>query len=340
MKYKKNNSKILFLFLSLFLLNFIYLEYKESNKFFIKNYNEYEPIDFIELANENKEIQINFKNFEENISYSFSNNDIYKTAENLFSKNNYNRNELYIESYKKLYKDKEDFSKKSTYGTKKIIEKKDKKNIKKTKPSANNSISIRKKNESNLDNYNRALLNIEKKDFKSGYRLLKRFVNSHPTHKKSRGLLASLALKLGNHNEAMRTIDKGLEIYPKHSPFVQEKAKILVKEGKSQLAINLIKSVAPTKKYHFGHNELLASIYQNQAQHDRAISIYLKLLKIQPKNPLLWKNLAVSLDSKGEYQAALKSYNEALNNNLRKAGMRQYAIRRVKELNSSFRENS
>ena len=161
-----------------------------------------------------------------------------------------------------------------------------------------------------------------------------------PAHNAARELLVALFLQGGQTSEAESLVDTGLALYPNYSPFAQLKARILSTRSDMTAAVQMLKSVVPGPRHHFDHSATLAAMYQKQGDHEQAVSMYLALIETHPETPSLWSGLAISLDAQGEYQAALKSYKQALGDRQLAPELRRYALERVQALNNVIQEKS
>ncbi|MEM7210195.1 MAG: tetratricopeptide repeat protein [Pseudomonadota bacterium] len=165
---------------------------------------------------------------------------------------------------------------------------------------------------------------------------LQRTIAFDPMHVAARELLGALLIQQGDAVTAEPLLDTGLTLSPGYSPFAQLKARLQADRGELGAAIDTLKNVKPAQKHRFEHVATLAALYQKNGDHDRASSIYLNLIDAHPNNSSLWSGLAISLDAQGEYEAALKSYKQALADETLAFELRHYAQRRVEALNKAL----
>ncbi len=163
---------------------------------------------------------------------------------------------------------------------------------------------------------------------------LQRTLVFDPGHKSAREILVALLLQHGDELGAESVIDTGITYSPRHSPFTQLKARILSSRGETQAAIDTMELVAPDRRHQIAHSTMLAALYQKSGNHEKAIRRYLALIESNPQESTLWSGLAISLDSQGQYKAAMKAYKQALEDRQLSSELRRYAEQRVHAIKS------
>ena len=161
---------------------------------------------------------------------------------------------------------------------------------------------------------------------------LERTLVFDPGHSAARELLGTLLLQQGDLVSAEPLIESGIILSPGYSPFVQLKARILSSRGEYAAAIGALESITPRDDHRLDHDSTLAALYQQSGKHEQAVGVYLRLIENFPDKSSLWSGLAISLDAQGEYEAALKSYQHALDDHALAPELRRYAQRRVTAL--------
>jgi len=197
------------------------------------------------------------------------------------------------------------------------------------KGNATSNISIQPAGGAATRSYKKARLLLDKGQTNEAKTELQRTLVFDPGHKSAREILVALLLQRGDELGAESLIDTGITYSPGHSPFTQLKARILSSRGETEAAIEIMESVAPNRRYRIAHYTMLAALYQKSGNHELAITRYLALIESDPQESTLWSGLAISLDSQGQYKAALKAYQQALEGRRLSIRLRQYARQRV-----------
>lgn len=205
-----------------------------------------------------------------------------------------------------------------------------------SKNDVKSGISIKPAGGAAARSYKQARLFLDEWKTKRAVTELERTLLFDPSHIAARELLAALLLQQGDEFGAESLVDVGIINSPEHAPFLQLKARILSSRGETQLAIQILESVVPDQSYLVDHNTTLAALYQKSGDHAKAVSGYLALIDSDPEEPTLWSGLAISLDALGQYQAALKSYKQALRGPMLSLELRRYAHQRVRAINSTI----
>ncbi|MFT5321219.1 MAG: tetratricopeptide (TPR) repeat protein [Pseudohongiellaceae bacterium] len=160
------------------------------------------------------------------------------------------------------------------------------------------------------------------------------FISDNPEAHQARNTLATLLFAQQDYLEAEAIIDEGLVLAPNYSAYKKIKARILIMAGGLQDAIVLLKSSPPPVAEDVEYFELLASIYQQNNQHNAAIETYQDLLREDSAVGRWWTGMAISLESLGNGRDALNSYEAGLQVDNLDARLRQYSQARVRILSA------
>ncbi len=88
-------------------------------------------------------------------------------------------------------------------------------------------------------------------------------------------------------------------------------AKMLIKNNRLADALALLEEFSPPINEHADYYALMAALYQRTNQPQMAVNLYKTLITQNPRNPILWMGLAVSLESAGKHKGALSAYSHA-----------------------------
>lgn len=132
-------------------------------------------------------------------------------------------------------------------------------------------------------------------------------------------------------DEAIAKYDEALKIEPNNSLLLYEKAFSFSASGKKDEALALLEKLATTDKSPRVF-ALLANIYDERKEFDKAVNYYKQGLAVAPKDGNLWYNLSVSYLFQKKYAEADAAATEAIKVNLKHANsQRAYAIANYNE---------
>jgi tetratricopeptide (TPR) repeat protein len=149
---------------------------------------------------------------------------------------------------------------------------------------------------------------------------------------KARELLAGLLIRGGRSEEALALLREGAALAPQHPGFALLQARILMQRGDRLQAIGLLERVAESGSGNKQVITLLAVLYQQQKRHERALELYRMLIAREPGLASNWVGAAISLEGLGNPDEALSAYQRAVSlPNLAQA-LRAYATDRIEKL--------
>ncbi len=151
---------------------------------------------------------------------------------------------------------------------------------------------------------------------------------------RARELLAGLLIRGGRDQEAKDLLNEGMVLAPYHAGFALLQARIAMQQGDRSGAVELLEEVLRNGKGNREVVALLAVLYQQQKQHDRALELYRMLVGREPGLPSHWVGAAISLEALGNPEEALAAYRQAVNLPNLAPALRTYANDRIEILGS------
>lgn len=118
-------------------------------------------------------------------------------------------------------------------------------------------------------------------------------------------------IKSGNYVEAEKNLADALKQKPHYLPFVKLMAELNIKQNKLQDALEILNSEKPSFKAHPEYYGVIASLEMQIGKPQKAVTIYNKLVNVNPKKSLWWIGLGVSLDMLGKNKNAMAAYQKA-----------------------------
>lgn len=164
------------------------------------------------------------------------------------------------------------------------------------------------------------------------YEGLLTFLARNPEAHTSRETLGTILLAQREVAQATAVVEEGLRLAPNYAPYKKIKARLLLQEGRSAEALQLLEQVPPSLQADKEYHELLATLYQQNSQHGKAIATYQELLRTNSSEGRWWAGLGISLEAQGDTQKAVASYQAALQQGNLDPGVRQYSQGRIRSL--------
>jgi tetratricopeptide (TPR) repeat protein len=166
------------------------------------------------------------------------------------------------------------------------------------------------------------------------YESLLTFLARNPEAHLSRETLGTILLAQREYAQAALVVDEGLQLAPNYSPYKKIKSRLLMLEGRSADALQVLQQLPPTLQADQEYHELLATLFQQVGQHSQAISTYQELLRTNGAEGRWWAGMGISLEAQGDAAKALASYQAALQQSSLDASVRQYSQARVQALSN------
>jgi len=153
-------------------------------------------------------------------------------------------------------------------------------------------------------------------------------------HIKAREMLAGIYIKSGHLISAAELLNEGVKVAPEYPLFAKLYARVLLEQNNPALAVQILErgSAAAQINAEPDYYALLAATYQRVNKHDKAVDIYLQLVKIRPSAGVWWLGLGISLEKSGKNKEALEAYQRAQKTGSLKTGLAKFANNRVAAL--------
>lgn len=161
---------------------------------------------------------------------------------------------------------------------------------------------------------------------------LKAALAADAAHIKARDLFVGTMLQQGRWREAQELLQQGIKAVPRHPPFVQLLARIQVERGQEAQALALMEQGAPSAQQDPAYLSFLATLYQRAGRHGDAAKVYTQAVGLRPQEGRWWLGLAISLEAKEDYAAAINSYQRAIGSGVLNGKPLQYARQRLSAL--------
>ncbi len=180
--------------------------------------------------------------------------------------------------------------------------------------------------------YKKGYLALQRGRMRQGKEHLREALVLYTPHLKSREMLAGIYIKSGRYVEAAELLREGIRVVPTYSLFAKLYARVLLEQNNPLLAIKVLESSSKALDVDLDYHALLAATYQRVKNHNKAIAIYLQLVKEKASVGIWWLGLAISLEKSGKNKEALEAYQRAQKTGSLKAGLVKFTNNRVSAL--------
>lgn len=180
--------------------------------------------------------------------------------------------------------------------------------------------------------YKKGYQSLQQGRIRQGKEQLRQALSYYAPHLKAREMLSGIYIRSGRYVEAASLLSEGITLVPGYSLFSKLYARVLLEQNNPQLAIKVLEQGANASNVELDYRALLAATYQRVNNHEKAIEVYLQLVKIKPTIGIWWLGLAISLEKSGKNKAALDAYQRAQKTENLKAGLVKFTQNRVSAL--------
>ncbi len=165
-------------------------------------------------------------------------------------------------------------------------------------------------------------------------------LNQDSSHTKARSTLALILSEKEHYELAYSVLNEGLIQHPDNAEWTKMYARLLLNEGKTVEARNMLEKQKPELFLNTEYYALQAAVLQKLSEHAEAARIYRDLLHVNPLKGLWWMGLGISLESLKRYDDALYAYQKATNNASLAKDSRQFILQRINRLNNILEDES
>lgn len=183
--------------------------------------------------------------------------------------------------------------------------------------------------------YNKAYQYLDQGRMSRGKEHLRQALSLYSHHIKAREMLAGIYIKSGHYVGAAELLREGIKIAPDYSLFAKLYARVLLEQNNPQLAIQILEKSATAADVEPDYHALLAATYQRVKNYNKAVAIYLQLVKINPSIGVWWLGLAISLEKSGKEKEALDAYQRAQKSGNLSTALIKFAHNRISALNDA-----
>ena len=186
--------------------------------------------------------------------------------------------------------------------------------------------------------YNHAQLLLQKGEIELAIAELTELLSLDEHHLNIRLLLASTLIENDQIQKATEIYKKGLLVAPGEPRIAQPLARLLVEHGDAEQSLKILQESAPSLKNDPEYHSFIAALQQQSGRHNNAITIYQKILNIQPENGKWWLGFGISLMAEARNKEAISAFEWSIRDERVSLALKQFAHQRIKDLNMDNRE--
>lgn len=144
--------------------------------------------------------------------------------------------------------------------------------------------------------------------------------------------LVAQLIQSGQLNAANDHLARGIERAPEHSVYNLLRAQLLVAMKQPRRAIAVLESFPTPASRRSDALNLLAALYQQEGDHERAEALFRNAVRLAPHEGRLWMGLGISLEGQNRKSEALAVYQQAESLAEFGNGPRSWLRSRIREL--------
>jgi MSHA biogenesis protein MshN len=178
--------------------------------------------------------------------------------------------------------------------------------------------------------YRSALANLQEGRVGEAIASLQKALQVEPRHDAARQTLVGLLIENKRGEEAMRQLQLGLTLDPRQPALAMLLARLQIERGESG-----IETLTRTLPYAAGNGEyqaLLAGALQRQQRHREAAEQYQAALRTEPRNAVWWMGLGISLQAEKRNAEALDAFQKAKASGSLSAELQGFVERKLGQL--------
>ncbi|WGM37618.1 tetratricopeptide repeat-containing sulfotransferase family protein [Caulobacter sp. NIBR1757] len=143
-------------------------------------------------------------------------------------------------------------------------------------------------------------------------RILKPYLNRHPTHVAAIRMLAEVAARLGRNEDAQALLERCLDLAPGFAEARYNHATVLYRLTRAQEALAELEPLMASNPRHAGYRNLKAAVLGRLGDYDGAIALYEGVLAEHPNQPKGWMSLGHSYKTVGRQADSVAAYRKTL----------------------------
>lgn len=183
--------------------------------------------------------------------------------------------------------------------------------------------------------YQKAYTNLQAGQVKIAEEQLRNSIKIKASYSRSRELLAGSYIRSGRYVEAGELLKQGLKVEPKNYHFAKLYARVLMQQEQHKQALDMLIRYRPALQADLEYFALIAALYQQTQQHNKAANMYKDLLQLQPGRGIWWVGLGVALEKTGNAAQARQAYSKAKESASLTASMRRYTDNKLAAIKDS-----
>jgi predicted Zn-dependent protease len=143
-------------------------------------------------------------------------------------------------------------------------------------------------------------------------RILKPYLNRHPTHVAAIRMLAEVAARLGRNEDAEALLARCLELAPGFTEARYNHATVLYRLTRAEEALAALEPLLAANSRHAGYRNLKAAVLGRLGDYAGAIALYEGVLAEHPNQPKGWMSLGHSYKTIGRQADSVAAYRKTL----------------------------
>lgn len=171
---------------------------------------------------------------------------------------------------------------------------------------------------------------LARNQFSVAERRVRAILEAEPGHDEARLFLSAALLRRGETGRAARLLEAGLEPSDHPAPLAARLGRILIENGQTARAIEILASHAPQPIDDPDYHQLLAAAHRQAGDHESALTSYRSLTEIVPGRGAVWVGLGASLEALDRPDEAVEAYQRARGTDDRRAA--RFASQRISAL--------
>ncbi|HUO91294.1 MAG TPA: sulfotransferase [Rhizomicrobium sp.] len=143
-------------------------------------------------------------------------------------------------------------------------------------------------------------------------RLLREYLNQHPTDVVAIRMLGEIASRLGRYEDAENLLARCLELAPGFAEARANYAGVLYRANKSAEAVAQAEILLRQNPRHPGYRNLMAAALARLGESQRALAMYESVLKEYPDQPKAWMSYGHTLKVVGRQDDCIAAYRKSI----------------------------